>query len=46
MSWNEVTELKVKDENLIFIKKDKEHSLKNKSQFIGFNGEKINQNQF
>ena len=39
MSWNEVTELKVKDENLTFIKKEKEY-LKNKSQFIGFNGEK------
>ena len=39
-SWDEVTEFKIKDENLIFIKKDKEYSLKNKSQFIGFNGEK------
>ncbi len=39
-SWNEISELKVKDENLIFLQKDKEYYLENKSQFIGFNGEK------
>ena len=39
-SWNEITELKIKDENLIFLQKDKEYYLENKSQFIGFNGEK------
>ena len=39
-SWNEITEFKIKDENLIFLQKDKEYYLENKSQFIGFNGEK------
>ncbi len=43
-SWKEITEFKIKDENLTFIKKDKEYFLKNRSQFIGFNGEKNNPN--
>ena len=40
LSWKEVTKFKIKDENIIFLKEDKEYFLKNRSQFIGFNGEK------
>jgi malate synthase len=39
-SWKEVTKIKIKEENVIFILKDKENFLKDKNQFIGFNGDK------
>ena len=39
-SWNEVSEIKIKDKDLIFIVNEQEISLKNKDQFIGYNGEK------
>ena len=39
-SWNEITEIKIKNENVIFIKNKNEKYLKNKDQFIAFNGEK------
>ena len=39
-SWNEVSEIKIKDKDLIFIVNQQEISLKNKDQFIGYNGEK------
>jgi malate synthase len=39
-SWNEISEMKIKDNNVIFIVDNKEIYLKNKNQFIGYNGEK------
>jgi malate synthase len=39
-SWKEVTKIKIKEENVIFILKDKENFLKDKNQFIGYNGDK------
>ena len=39
-SWNEVSEIKIKDKDLIFIANEQAISLKNKDQFIGYNGEK------
>ena len=39
-SWNEVSEIKIKDKDLIFIVNQQEINLKNKDQFIGYNGEK------
>ena len=37
-SWNEITEIKIKNQEVVFIKIDKENYFKNKDQFIGFNG--------
>ena len=37
-SWKEITEIKIKNHEVVFIKIDKENYLKNKDQFIGFNG--------
>ncbi len=39
-SWTEITEIKIKDENIVFLSDKKESYLKDKKQFIGFNGEK------
>ena len=39
-SWNEITGIKVKDKDIVFLSAKKESYLKNKNQFIGFNGEK------
>ncbi len=39
-SWNEISGIKIKDEDLVFNTSNKEKNLKNKNQFIGFNGEK------
>ena len=39
-SWKEITNIKVKDKDIIFLSGDKESHLKDKKQFIGFNGEK------
>ena len=39
-SWNDISELKVKNNNIVFLLDKKEIYLKNKNQFIGFNGEK------
>ena len=39
-SWDEISGIKVKDNNIVFLKDKKEVTLKNKSQFIGYNGEK------
>jgi malate synthase len=41
-SWKEISEIKIKEKDVIFIA-EKEKILKNKNQFIGFNGKKINQ---
>ncbi len=40
LSWNEVSEIKIKDKDLIFLNEEEEKFLKNKDQFIAFNGEK------
>ena len=39
-SWNEISEMKIKDNDLVFLVDKKEIHLKNKGQFIGYNGEK------
>jgi malate synthase len=39
-SWKEISEIKIKDENVIFLIKDEENYLKERKQFIGFNGDK------
>ena len=39
-SWNDISELKVRNNNIVFLLDKKEIYLKNKNQFIGFNGEK------
>ena len=43
-SWKEVSNIKIREEDLIFQIENKENYLKNKNQFIGFNGEKNNPN--
>ena len=39
-SWNEITEIKIKNRDLIFLIGNEEKYLKDKNQFIAFNGEK------
>jgi len=39
-SWCEVSEIKIKDKDLVFLSSNGEKYLKNKYQFVGFNGEK------
>ncbi len=39
-SWNKISEIKVKDKDIVFLEDKKEIYLKNKDQFIGYNGEK------
>ena len=39
-SWNEITDIKVKDNDIVFLIDKKEIFLKNKDQFIGYNVEK------
>ncbi len=39
-SWKEITNIIIKDKDLVFLSEKKESYLKNKSQFIGFKGEK------
>ena len=39
-SWNKISEIKVKDNDIVFLEDKKEIYLKNKDQFIGYNGEK------
>ena len=40
ISWKEITDIKVKDKDIVFFSVKKESYLKDKNQFIGFNGEK------
>jgi len=42
ISWKDVSKIKIKEEDVIFISEDNENFLKNKIQFIGFNGDKEN----
>jgi malate synthase len=39
-SWKEISEIKIKNENVVFVTSEKEDFLKNEKQFIGFNGNK------
>ena len=41
-SWNEISGMEVKSNDLVFLLDKKETYLKNKDQFIGYNGEKDN----
>ena len=40
LSWNEITEIKIKNKDVVFLKNKEEKYLKNKDQFAGFNGDK------
>jgi len=39
-SWKDISDIKIKEEDVIFLALEKENYLKDKKQFIGFNGEK------
>tara|TARA_B100000579_G_C22745366_1_gene811222 strand:- start:552 stop:1211 length:660 start_codon:yes stop_codon:yes gene_type:complete len=39
-SWNKITKILIKDSNVVFISNNKEEFLKDRKQFIGFNGKK------
>ncbi|MDA9180714.1 malate synthase G [Pelagibacteraceae bacterium] len=39
-SWKDISEIKIKGENLIFQIGEKENNLEDQQQFVGFNGEK------
>ncbi|MBO6488164.1 MAG: malate synthase G [Pelagibacteraceae bacterium] len=41
-SWKEISKIKIEDNNLVLVVKNKNQTLKNKNQFIGFGGEKEN----
>ena len=45
LSWSEVSKIKIKDKDLIFLNDKDEKYLKNKNQFIAFNGEKEKPNK-
>ena len=40
LSWEEISKIKIKNKDLIFLNGREEKFLKNKDQFIGFNGER------
>ncbi len=39
-SWNKISGIRVKDNDIVFLEDKKEIYLKNKDQFVGYNGEK------
>ena len=41
-SWRDISKLKIEEKNLTIVIDDKNRQLKNKKQFIGFNGDKNN----
>tara|TARA_Y100000590_G_scaffold224946_1_gene254346 strand:+ start:298 stop:2442 length:2145 start_codon:yes stop_codon:yes gene_type:complete len=41
-SWRDISKLKIEEKNLTIVINDKNRHLKNKKQFIGFNGDKNN----
>tara|TARA_Y100000817_G_C16860534_1_gene545589 strand:+ start:1337 stop:3481 length:2145 start_codon:yes stop_codon:yes gene_type:complete len=41
-SWSKFSKIKVKNEDVVFLDNNEEKYLKNKNQFIGYNGEKDN----
>ena len=40
VNWKDVSQIKIKEKDVIFIAKDKENFLRDKNQFTGFNGDK------
>ena len=40
LSWNKITSIQIKNEDVVFLNGKEEKHLKHKNQFIGFNGEK------
>ena len=40
LSWNKITSIQIKNEDVVFLNEKEESHLKHKNQFIGFNGEK------
>ena len=40
LSWNKITSIQIKNEDVVFLNGKEESHLKHKNQFIGFNGEK------
>ncbi|MDC0164427.1 malate synthase G [Candidatus Pelagibacter bacterium] len=40
LSWNKITSIQIKNDDVVFLNEKEENHLKNKNQFIGFNGEK------
>jgi malate synthase len=40
LSWNKITSIQIKNEDVVFLNEKEENHLKHKNQFIGFNGEK------
>jgi len=40
LSWKKISEIKIKEEEVVFLSENKEFFLKDKKQFIGFNGDK------
>ena len=40
LSWNKITSIQIKNEDVVFLNGKEENHLKHKNQFIGFNGEK------
>ena len=40
LSWNKITSIQVKNEDVVFLNGKEENHFKHKNQFIGFNGEK------
>ena len=41
-NWKDISEIKIKNEDVVFLSSNKEDYLKDKTQFIGFNGKKDN----
>ncbi len=39
-SWNKITSIRITNEGVVFLNEKEEKHLKNKNQFVGFNGEK------
>jgi malate synthase len=39
-TWSEIAEIKIKNKDVVFLTSENEKNLKNKKQFIGFNGDK------
>ncbi|MDC0409253.1 malate synthase G [Pelagibacteraceae bacterium] len=40
LSWNKITSIQIKNEDVVFLNEKEENHLKHKNQFIGFNGDK------
>ncbi|MDA7829043.1 malate synthase G [bacterium] len=40
VSWKDISDIKIKDEDVVFLTGDKDNFLKDKKQFIGFKGKK------